>query len=90
MSSSIPRTPVAVLLAALAVPMVAADSDMAPLPSEHPWSGASEQLALAPDESWATPFEASGQVASPDYAETMDWLERLAPGLLCFHKSYNW
>jgi hypothetical protein len=63
---------------ALAVPLSAGDSGFAPLPPEHPWSGASESLAIAPGEPWATPFEDSGQVASPDYEDTMAWLGSLA------------
>ncbi|CAN5654368.1 M14 family metallopeptidase [soil metagenome] len=48
------------------------------LPPELPWSGKSESLALAPDHPWATPAEASGLTATPRYAETMTWLQRLA------------
>lgn len=48
------------------------------LPPELPWSGASLELALPADHEWATPFERGGLVDSPDYDETVVWLERLA------------
>jgi hypothetical protein len=52
--------------------------DQAPLPPELKWSGKSENLARVPGEPWATPFEESGQIASPSYDDTMAWLVRLA------------
>ena len=78
MSSTRSFAVVLVAIATLTVGLSATETGKAPLPPEHPWSGTSEALALAPEEEWATPFESSGQVASPPYAETMDWLERLA------------
>lgn len=51
---------------------------LAVLPPVAPWDGASRALALPADHPWATPFEASGQVASPPLAETLAWLDRLA------------
>jgi hypothetical protein len=53
-------------------------AELAPLPPELPWSGSSEDVVVEPGGSWSTPFEDSGQLESPDYGETMDWLERLA------------
>ncbi len=47
------------------------------LPPRAPWSGASKALALAADDPWATPFEKSGLSQSPNYADTIAWLERL-------------
>ena len=47
------------------------------LPPLEPWRGPSLRLAAAPDDLWATPFEAGGMVASPSYEETVVWLERL-------------
>lgn len=50
----------------------------ASLPPELPWSGASEALIAAPDDPWITPAERDGLRLTPGYAETRDWLERLA------------
>lgn len=49
----------------------------APLPPLEPWDGRSRELAVDPSDEWATPFEKSGLVASPDYEETVAWLEKL-------------
>lgn len=48
------------------------------LPPEHPWQGASESLMLAEDHEWATAFEVSGGMDSPDYEQTVAFLHRLA------------
>ncbi|GAB4187584.1 MAG: M14 family metallopeptidase [Wenzhouxiangellaceae bacterium] len=48
------------------------------LPPLLPWQGASEQYLTSADDPWRTPAEASGLTDSPDYATTMDWLQRLA------------
>ena len=48
------------------------------LPPESPWSGKSRALLLDAKAPWATPFEASGYVATPRYEETVAWLRRLA------------
>jgi murein tripeptide amidase MpaA len=50
----------------------------AELPPLLPWSGASETLAAAPEDPWATPAERSGFVTSPDSEQTLAWLQRLA------------
>ncbi len=48
------------------------------LPPAPPWSGASEALIVPPDHPWITPTERSGMTDTPDYAETVLWLEKLA------------
>lgn len=74
-------------LAALAVAMTASmtmaetptkapwDSEI--LPPAPPWHGASEKLVAKPSDPWITPSELTGLTASPDYAETHAWLEKL-------------
>ncbi|AZG71588.1 M14 family metallopeptidase [Shewanella livingstonensis] len=47
------------------------------LPPIHPWSGASETLLLSADQPWATPFEQQDYVSSPNYHDTMEWLDKL-------------
>ncbi|OWY38485.1 peptidase [Xenophilus sp. AP218F] len=48
------------------------------LPPDIPWNGKSQQFAVAKDDPWATPFEASGFTHTPPYNETLAYLERLA------------
>ena len=48
------------------------------MPPVLPWDGKSKELIVDPSEPWATPFETSGGLESPSYAETMIWLEKLA------------
>jgi len=48
------------------------------LPPAPPWKGASEALIVAADHPWITPTELSGMIDTPDYAETVAWLEKLA------------
>ncbi len=50
----------------------------ASLPPAPAWHGASESLIVASDHPWITPAEANGFTNTPNYAETRDWLERLA------------
>jgi hypothetical protein len=77
-------------LAALAVAMMAGTtmaqtpptpSGKAPwadiLPPPLAWHGASETLIAKPSDPWVTPSELTGLTASPDYAETRAWLEKL-------------
>ncbi|WP_436032715.1 M14 family metallopeptidase [Caulobacter sp. LjRoot300] len=73
-------------LAALAVAMTAsvtmAQTPKAPwdseiLPPALPWHGASERLVAKPSDPWITPSERTGLTASPTYAETRAWLEKL-------------
>jgi hypothetical protein len=52
----------------------------APLPPELPWEGASEALIAASNDRWVTPAESAGFRLTPSYAETREWLERLAAG----------
>jgi hypothetical protein len=74
-------------LAALAVAMMAsttmAQTPKAPwegeiLPPTLAWHGASEKLVAKPSDPWITPSELTGLTASPDYADTRAWLEKLA------------
>lgn len=48
------------------------------LPPSHTWHGASETLLRSQDDEWATPFEQSGGIKSPSYADTIAWLDKLA------------
>lgn len=47
------------------------------LPPQQDWSGPSEALVVASDDPWITPAERMQLAATPDYAETMAWLNRL-------------
>jgi hypothetical protein len=47
------------------------------LPPMHPWSGASESLLLSANQPWVTPFEQQGYISSPNYHDTMEWLDKL-------------
>ncbi|MEG3173286.1 M14 family metallopeptidase [Sphingomonas sp. ZB1N12] len=47
------------------------------LPPALPWTGASERLIAAKDDSWITPAERADFVTTPRYDETRAWLERL-------------
>jgi hypothetical protein len=47
------------------------------LPPLQSWSGISETLMVAADDPWITPAERMQLSATPDYAETVDWLRRL-------------
>ncbi|MEM9056600.1 MAG: M14 family zinc carboxypeptidase, partial [Pseudomonadota bacterium] len=67
--------PAAVLAVASAT---GATQPKAPLPPPLPWSGASEVLIAEPDDPWLTPAERDGFRLTPGYAETRQWLERLA------------
>ncbi len=52
-------------------------SHLSHLPPQIPWSGASEKFQLPADDPWATPFEQSGGLDSPDYDTTVRWLQHL-------------
>ena len=54
------------------------DQWAAPLPPVLPWDGKSQELIVAQDDPWITPAERTGLTATPTYAETVAWLERLA------------
>jgi len=47
------------------------------LPPIREWSGKSEQLMVAADNPWVTPAERTGLKATPDYDETVTWLQKL-------------
>ncbi|WP_420139800.1 M14 family metallopeptidase [Sphingomonas sp.] len=55
----------------------AIDPDRSILPPEQPWHGASEALAARPTDPWITPSEKTGLTATPSYAETRAYLDRL-------------
>ena len=47
------------------------------LPPIQAWQGKSEALLVSHDHPWVTPFEQQGYITSPDYAHTMQWLDKL-------------
>jgi murein tripeptide amidase MpaA len=66
------------MLVLCAAPSAAAElSSQDLLPPEAPWDGASRALAMSADAEWATPFEQSGLTDSPNYDDTVAWLQRL-------------
>jgi hypothetical protein len=71
-----------VLAALLIIPLVIfAQSTMdwsAPLPPAPAWDGKSQALLVDADDPWITPSERTGLTATPNYAETMAWLRKLA------------
>ncbi len=73
-----------VLITALALLLAGPAAAQAPLPWEGDilppapaWKGRSERLIAPPDHPWITPAEKSGLTATPDYAETRAFLERM-------------
>lgn len=52
-------------------------SSPAELPPLLPWDGASRSLMAEKDDPWITPAEVTDLVATPDYATTLAWLQRL-------------
>jgi len=54
------------------------DQWQAPLPPEVPWDGKSQELLVDDDDLWITPAERTGLTATPNYDETVAWLQRLA------------
>ncbi|MGL5393187.1 MAG: hypothetical protein ACRDA8_17710, partial [Shewanella sp.] len=48
------------------------------LPAALPWHGASQALMRSQDNPWATPFERSLGLESPNFADTIAWLDQLA------------
>ena len=68
---------VAAVALASAGPGASAEAPEPVLPPLEPWEGGSLELAVPPDDPWATPFERDGMVRSPSYDETVAWLERL-------------
>lgn len=67
------------LIAWLALPSLQAAERFpaAPLPPLQEWSGASEELIVDAGDDWITPAEKTDLAETPNYAETMAWLERL-------------
>ena len=47
------------------------------LPPVQPWSGKSEALIATADDPWISPAERTGLMTTPDYEETMVWLQKL-------------
>ena len=58
------------------------------LPPAPPWHGASEALIVKPDHPWITPAETMGLLDTPNYADTIAYLQRLvaASPLLKMHE----
>lgn len=48
------------------------------MPPQLPWDGKSKSLIVDKSDPWVTPFELSDGLESPNYTETMAWLEKLA------------
>ena len=73
-----PSTP-SLLLAGLLVggPLLLASSPADFLPPAPPWHGASEALIAKPDNPWITPAEKMGLLDTPNYADTIAYLQRL-------------
>ncbi len=59
-----------------------------PLPPIERWHGASEKLLAKVPEEWRTPAEASNFATTPDYATTLEFLQRLdaASPLISLHE----
>jgi murein tripeptide amidase MpaA len=66
------------LAALLTAPFACANSPQAFLPPAPPWHGASEEKIAPADHPWVTPAEKTGLTDSPNYDDTLAWLERLA------------
>ena len=71
--------PLFLLLSTAIWPLAAADY----LPPLLPWNGASEVL-LQPQHPWVTPAEKTNLADSPDYATTMQYLQKLAQSSALF------
>jgi hypothetical protein len=65
------------LLLAASTGAAAAPQREAPLPPTLRWSGKSERLIARPGDAWITPSERTGLTATPDYAATRAWLDKL-------------
>lgn len=66
------------LVALLAAPLARAESPQDSLPPAPVWHGASEALIAPANHPWITPAEKNGLTDTPNYADTLAWLERLA------------
>jgi murein tripeptide amidase MpaA len=47
------------------------------LPPAPAWSGASEKLIVAPTDTWITPSETTGLTETPNYADTLAFLDKM-------------
>lgn len=65
-----------ILLAGLIFSLSAFSQEI--MPPQLPWDGKSKSLIVDKSDPWVTPFELSDGFESPNYAETMAWLEKLA------------
>jgi hypothetical protein len=68
---------IALLSAAVAAAQPVPAPVEAPLPPTLKWKGKSERLIARGSDPWITPAEKTGLTATPDYAETRAWLDRL-------------
>lgn len=66
------------LALSLVAPFARAHSPQDFLPPAPAWHGASEALLAKPGNPWITPAEETGLTDSPNYADTIAWLEKLA------------
>ncbi|AOS44529.1 Zinc carboxypeptidase [Lacunisphaera limnophila] len=73
------------LLLCLLLPLTRAEDPQAFLPPVLPWQGASEALIAPPDHPWITPSERTGLTDSPDYDETLAWLQKLCAATPLLH-----
>ncbi|QBF82920.1 carboxypeptidase [Shewanella maritima] len=55
------------------------------LPAYIPWHGNSEQLLKGHEHPWVTPFELEGFKTSPNYDDTVAWLEKLVDSSPMLH-----
>lgn len=73
------RTPFAVLVSTFALgTAVFAANPQDLLPPVLPWHGASEALIAKPDDPWITPAEKAQLLDSPNYDDTIAYLQKLA------------
>lgn len=75
------RIPALILTAALLATPAAAQADRRfadILPPAPAWRGASERLVAPAGDPWVTPAEKAGFRTTPSYAETLDYLRRMA------------
>ena len=79
-----PATPTALLLG-LTLTLPTASDPQAWLPPAPAWSGDSEKLIAAADDPWQTPAERMALEDTPDYAETLAYLRRLATASPLIH-----
>lgn len=66
---------IAAALTALSALAFTPDELLPPAPS---WNGASEALIVPADHPWITPTEQGGMIDTPNYADTVAWLEKVA------------